>query len=397
MPTRDPLYILALLSLFIAASEWLVRRTPLRHLGSALLVIILTAIAANTGFLPAGSTAEAPVPVYDIVFGTVAPLAIFWLLLPVSLRDIARAGAPIIALFTIGAAGVALGAFVGARLFDLQALGPLHAAVAGMYVATYTGGGINFNAVALSFDVVRDGGLFAGAVAVDNVITAAWIVATLALPRILAPLWPRPLRGAEAGVSTVGAEAVSPEPYDAVEEDTERVHPLDVGLVLALGLGAVLVSNALSAWLDGLGIGIPSILILTALALVLAQVPMISRMPGTRVLGMVAVYLFLAVVGAFCDIRKLVALGRIAFLLLGFASTLVLVHGLVTFVAARLLKIDPETAAVASQANVGGSTSALALARSLGRSELVLPGVLVGALGNALGTFIGFWMVGRLG
>ena len=55
-----------------------------------------------------------------------------------------------------------------------------------------------------------------------------------------------------------------------------------------------------------------------------------------------------------------------------------------------LLRLDPALVAVASQANVGGSTSALALARSLGRGDLALPGILVGALGNALGTYLGF-------
>ena len=35
-------------------------------------------------------------------------------------------------------------------------------------------------------------------------------------------------------------------------------------------------------------------------------------------------------------------------------------------------------------------TSALALAKSLGRGDLVLPGILAGSLGTALGTFAGF-------
>ena len=64
---------------------------------------------------------------------------------------------------------------------------------------------------------------------------------------------------------------------------------------------------------------------------------------------------------------------------------------------AALGKIDPVTASVASQANVGGGTSALALARSLGRSDLVLPAILVGALGNAVGTYLGFLTAGYLG
>ena len=43
-----------------------------------------------------------------------------------------------------------------------------------------------------------------------------------------------------------------------------------------------------------------------------------------------------------------------------------------------------------SLANIGGSTSALALAKSLGRGDLMLPAILVGALGNDVGTYLGF-------
>ena len=60
------------------------------------------------------------------------------------------------------------------------------------------------------------------------------------------------------------------------------------------------------------------------------------------------------------------------------------------------LFIDGDMAAIASQANVGGSTSALALARSLGRTDLVLPAVLIGSLGNAVGNFFGFWVARSL-
>jgi uncharacterized membrane protein len=105
---------------------------------------------------------------------------------------------------------------------------------------------------------------------------------------------------------------------------------------------------------------------------------------------MFAVYLFLAVIGAFCDFAALRSLGRLGLALLGLALTTVLVHGMIIFAAARVMRIELDIAAVASQANIGGPPSALALARSLGRDDLVLPAVLVGALGYALGTFLGF-------
>ncbi len=82
--------------------------------------------------------------------------------------------------------------------------------------------------------------------------------------------------------------------------------------------------------------------------------------------------------------------------MIGFVGIVVGIHGFVVFGAARLLRFDPAMAAVASQANIGGSTSALALARSLKRPDLTLPAVLIGALGNALGTFLGFWVASLL-
>ena len=60
---------------------------------------------------------------------------------------------------------------------------------------------------------------------------------------------------------------------------------------------------------------------------------------------------------------------------------------------ARQFRVDRwpmDVVAVASQANVGGGTSALALARSLSRADLVVPAILVGSLGNALGNYLGF-------
>jgi len=47
---------------------------------------------------------------------------------------------------------------------------------------------------------------------------------------------------------------------------------------------------------------------------------------------------------------------------------------------------------IASQANIGGASSALALARSINRTDLQLPAVLVGVLGNAIGTYLGIWV-----
>lgn len=134
-------YIIGFLSAIIFATEMLIRRTVLKHFGTALLVILMTAVVANMGLLPTGSSTANPVPAYDYIFSTVAPLAIFWLLLPVNLKDIFRAGMPIIGLFLFGSLATAIGVFIGMWVIDgPETIGPLYHAIGGMFVGTYTGG-----------------------------------------------------------------------------------------------------------------------------------------------------------------------------------------------------------------------------------------------------------------
>ncbi|NND72554.1 MAG: DUF819 family protein [Rhodothermales bacterium] len=378
----DNVYIFAVISLLVGASEFLVRRTWLKHIGSALLVIILTAVVSNIGLIPSTSTAEAPVAAYDFIFGIIAPLSIFFLLLNVNLREVLKAGVPILSLFVAGSVATVVGVLAGMVVVGgPEAFGNNYNALGGMFVGTYVGGSVNFNAVALHYDMMSESLLFGGAVVVDNIVTAVWIAATLAIPRI---------------VSSVKKRSESREVLLGIEDDTESIHPLDLGILLGLGLLVLWISDLSASLGDSMGVTIPSILVLTTIALILAHIPVVERLQGSRTLGMYTVYVFLAVIGAFCDLAALGGLGSLGISLLVFTFVAVAIHGLIVFGLAVLFKVDLDIAAVASQANVGGGTSALALARSLGRNDLVLPAVLIGSLGLALGTYLGFWAAGVL-
>lgn len=381
----DPLAILAVLCGLVAASEWIARRTVARHLGTALIVIVATAVVANLGIIPTGTT---PPPLYEGVFAHVAYVAMFLLLLDVNLARVRRAGVPMLVLFALGAAGTVLGVVVARQVVGADAFGAWTPVLGGMFAATYTGGSLNFNAVALAHGFVEEGTLYTGAVAVDAIMTTLWMIATIAVPRGLAAL----ARGRPAARAPRDVD-------DGIAHDTEAVHPVDAAMLLALATAALSASRALSAataaWTAD-GSGVPAVLFLTTFALIGAHVPAVARLSGARVLGMFGVYLFLAVIGAYCDLRALLSIGALGGTLLAFVAVAVLVHGLVVFGGAALLRLDRDVAAVASQANIGGGTSALALARSLGRPDLVLPGILAGSLGTASGTYLGFLTVGIL-
>lgn len=162
--------------------------------------------------------------------------------------------------------------------------------------------------------------------------------------------------------------------------------------LLFLGIAAFHISEWIGWWLPD----VPFILILSTLGIVMAQIPLISKLKGSHTLGLYLIFLFLAVIGAYCEIGAVVELKEVGWTLFLFTSLAVLIHGVVIILLGGISFRDWEMVAIASQANIGGSSSAIALAESFKRKELILPGILVGTLGNALGTYLGFLMVGLL-
>lgn len=378
----NQMFILVVLLVCVALAHWLAHKPVGRAIGGAILVILLVALLANIGVIPSASNAP---PLYGQLISVGAPVSIFLLLLEVRLSALKRAGAPMLLLFALGALATMTGVFLAGWLTGSREwLTEWHAPLSGMFTATYTGGGANFNALALHYDFVREGNLFAAATVVDHVVTVAWVTLLLIMPRIMRR-W-LPLYGA-----SVDQPAATPDDHGGNTE--ERPGMGDLATLLAMAFGAHWASLELSLWSASLGLAVPSILILTTLALIAAQLPAVQRLSGTQVLGMYGAYLFLGTLGAYCELSALVELGRVGLLLLLFVGLTVLIHGVMLFGLGRLFRQSPDMVAIASAANVGGSTIVLPLAQSFKRMDLLLPGILAGSLGNGLGTYLGFLMV----
>lgn len=357
------------------------RKTFFKHIGTSLSTILITAVTSNIGLIP---TNAIDAPVYDAIFEYIAPLAIFLLLLEVNLRTILKAGSAMLIIFLLGSFGTMAGVIIAMLVINGQeSIGMMYKGIAGMFTGTYTGGSVNFNAIALHYGVAKDGLLYTGSVVVDNILTTIWMIVSISAPKILVKFRPNPVVISDAESSSDPAPSVK-------DFDKETVDPMMLGVLLGSGLAAIWFANAVAARLAAAGLPIPSILILSSLGLALAQIPAVNRLKGKKVLGMFAIYLFLSVIGAFCDIAALISIGSLGVTLMILALITVTVHGIITYAGGALFNIDWDIVAVASQANVGGSTSAIALARSLNRGDLILPAILVGSLGYGLGTYLGF-------
>jgi uncharacterized membrane protein len=378
----DPALLTATIVGITALAFWLdLRYGWARAVGATMLVILFGAVLSNLGLVPFSS------PVYDAMTGPVTSLAIVWLLFAVDVRDLKDAGPSMLAAFLIAVLATAAGAVVAAWLFAGSFDGATWK-LAGVMTGTYAGGSLNF--IAVGREVEFPPALFAAATASDAVMTAVWFGATMMLPLWLGRWFPAPRH--DHHHSTVERQPAAQDPH--------AHHPyfaaaplkvLDLAALGALGFALIWLAGVVAAALPG----VPSILWLTTFALVLGHTPWVRRLQGAMQLGALGLHFFLVIIGISSRISEIIRVGPEVF---WFTALVVAVHGLLTYGGARLARLDVETTSVASQAAIGGPSSALALAVGRDWRALVLPGAVVGLLGYAVGNYLGlgvaYWVRG---
>ena len=114
--------------------------------------------------------------------------------------------------------------------------------------------------------------------------------------------------------------------------------------------------------------------------------------PGANEIGTFLIYIFFAVIGAPASIMSIITQAP---LLLVYALIIVACNMLITLIFGKIFKFSLEEIILASNANIGGPTTAAAMAISKGWNKLVGPVLLIGTLGYVLGNYYGV-LVGNL-
>lgn len=368
----EPFAVLATLALVVVVSLKLGERfTIVQSLSPALVGILFGMALSNSGILPGDSG------VYRFLQSTGVSLGIVLILTSVDVRSIVQAGPTMLAAFALGAVGTGIGAIVAGFVLQGQ-IGEETWKLSGQFTGTYTGGGVNFAALARAFDTSSD--LFTAAIAADVILTAIWMAACLAVPVVLG----KPKQEATDERASEDAPKTTTMTLErSLHSSGHPVSILDAAGIVVVALAALVGARVLAELLAIF----PEVLWLTSLALILAQIPAVKRLSGTALIGNYLVLLFLASNGAQSVVQNIVRVGPAVFY---FACVTVAIHGLVIFAAGRLFKLDFGTLAIASQANVGGAASAMAMASARGYGDRLLPGVAVGLLGYAVGNYLGF-------
>lgn len=352
----------------------------------AIIALIGAMFFANIGIIPTESV------VYDSVWDYVVPVAIPLLLFKADIKKIRNESGRMLGAFHISALGTIIGTFTCALL--LGALIPHVAEIAAMLTGSYIGGGANFVAMTNAFNTPEN--ITNATIVADNLVMAVYFFISMSLPSAL-------FLKKKFGMATEGEIS---EGGSASYWTKKEISLKDIAISLAVAFSVACLSSFLSNFISLL---IPETnmltkmaksifgnmyLIMTTLMLIVATVfsKQLEDINGAEEIGTFLIYLFFVVLGVPASISEIIKNG--AFILV-FCVLVVLIHLLVTLGLGKLLKFKLDELLLASNACVGGPTTAVAMAIAKGWNSLIVPTMVAGVWGYVLGNYAGI-IVGNI-
>lgn len=352
----------------------------------AIIAILGAMLFSNLKIIPTESA------VFDSVWTYVVPVSIPLLLLKADIKRVKNESGKMLGAFHIGALGTVVGTFISA--FLLSAVIPHVAEIAGMLTGSYIGGGANFVAMANAFKTPEN--ITNATVVADNLVMAVYFFVCMSLPSIL--FFKKKWGMATDGEVNTGGSST----YWTKKEISLK----DIAICLAIAFSVASISDLLSQYISSI---IPTsnlvlkmansifgnmYLIMTTIMLVVATVfsKQLEEINGAEEIGTFLIYIFFVVLGIPASISEIIKNG--AFILV-FCIIAVTIHLVVTLGVGKLFKFKLDELLLASNACIGGPTTAVAMAIAKGWNSLIVPTMIAGVWGYVLGNYAGI-VVGNI-
>lgn len=367
-------------------------------LSGAIIALVGAMLLANFGVIPLES------PTYDVVWTYVVPLAIPLLLFQSNIMKIWKESGRLLMIFLISSIATVAGTIIA--FFLLKDHIPGLDEIGAMLAGSYTGGGVNFAAMATRFDV--DGGTVSSTVVADNLLMAVYFLVLIAVPA--AGFFRKHYR--TPYIDELAQRTGSEDNQAASYWKRKEISLSDIALAVGSSFVIVAVSFKLAEFFSNVipedaniflsvlrGIIGDDYLMLTTITLLLVSLipKYFGSINGAQEIGTFLIYIFFVVIGVPASIPVII---QNAPLILLFAAIIVMVNMLISFSFGKLFKFSLEEIILSSNANIGGPTTAAAMAISRGWTKLVGPILIIGTLGyiigNYIGTGLGVWFSGMM-
>lgn len=391
----NTLVLLAILCVIAAVSIYLEQTYSWAgKITGCILALAFTMVLSNFRIIPAYDTVA-----YDLVWSWVVPIAIPMLLFKADLRKVWKESGKVLGIYLLSGLGTIIGAFIS--FFLLQKAIPELYKLSAMMVGTYTGGSMNLVAMSDAFPLT-DKTLLGSAVVADNLFMGIYFVSLTIIPTIkfFKKHYSHPYEDEMEKYGTAGENKAAQ--FWAKKD----VSLLDVAKVISISFVIVAISTELGKYISSFkpkeagfliellfGLFGNKYLLLTTITAILATYTnVLAKISGAEEIGTFLIHIFFAVIGAPASIE--IILKKAPWLLV-FCALIVVINMIITFIFGKIFRFSVEECCIATNANVGGPTTAAALAIARGWNKLVVPAMLVGILGYVIGNYYGL-IVGNI-
>lgn len=328
-------------------------------------------ISTTLGIIPDQST------LYDFVSTYILPFGLLLLLLSANVPATLKLGPKAIMMFFAGTLGVIIGGPIALAIFQ-----PLLPEEAWTGVAALSGSWIggSANMAAMIEATGTPHNVLSPIIVVDTVVGYSW----MGIMIFLAGFQHKFNKWNKADNSIIAE--VNEEMAKFSQENSRPLAVPQLVAMLGVGFGVSYIIRRFSELLPEtsvLSAGTWTIMIISAVGIIFSFTP-IRKLEnyGASKVGYAGIYMLLATIGAKADLAYV--LDAPQYVLLGVVW--LAIHILVIFLFARLLRAPLFFVAVGSQGNIGGTSSAPVVA-SVFQPSLAPVGLLMGILGNVVGTY----------
>jgi uncharacterized membrane protein len=371
----SPAGVLTILSGICALFFFLEDKTRWRlfnYLPPLIFIYAIPAVLSNTNIITQKS------PVYEWFSSMVLPMFLVLMLLKVDIASTIKIMGRGIFVMLFGTLGVIVGAAISFSIVKNK-LPPDTWKAFGTLAASWIGG--TGNMAAVKEGIGASSQEFGLAVLGDNLVYIIWLPILLG-SKSFAGLFNRFTRVDKKRIEML-------EKVPAEKKIIGQIKMRHFLYLFMLGFCCVWFSDFISARLPEyepvLSTSTWKILLITTMGLVLSMTAA-RNIPASHELSMALLYLFVANIGAKANISGL-TLSAGWFILACYIW--IIIHGLFCIIGAYLLKVDIQSTAIASAANIGGAASAPVVA-SHHNEKLVPVSILMALIGYAIGNYGGF-------